>query len=436
MPQFRCWPGPTSAAWRTLRPHSLLRPTIRARCARSVTSSPTVRERGDAALRDLTERFDGCRLDDLRVPTAALDARPSTASPSDVRESLDYAHGEIAAYHAAQRSGGLHPRSRRHPPHRAGAYRCARAGCYVPGGRAAYPSSVLMTAVPARIAGVDEVVAVRAARPRRRGSRGDARGRGARRCRRGVPRRWRAGDRRDGLRHRVDSRGRRDRRSRQRVRGAGEARGRGRRRHRRLRRSVRGRDRRRRDRATRAGSPPTSSPRPSTVPGGAAILRHLGRRRSPTRSTARSRSCSPTRPDAPRSRRRSAPADASCSSTTSTPARAGDRRPRARAPRARVRRRREARRRSAQRRCDLRGPLRARRARRLPRRREPRAAHRAHARGSPARCGSTRSASTSHVVRRRRPPRSRASRRRSRRSRTWKASSSTPRVGARSGRSP
>jgi histidinol dehydrogenase len=115
-----------------------------------------VRTRGDDALRDLTERFDGCRIDELRVPaaemTAALDGLPT-----DVREALEYAQGEIAAYHAAQRSGGFTldrdgvRLTERVVP-------VARAGCYVPGGRAAYPSSVLMTAVPARIAGVDEVV--------------------------------------------------------------------------------------------------------------------------------------------------------------------------------------------------------------------------------------------------------------------------------------
>jgi histidinol dehydrogenase len=115
-----------------------------------------VRERGDAALRDLTERFDGCRLDDLRVPNAALAAALDSLA-SDVRDSLEYAHGEIGAYHAAQRIGGFTldrdgiRLTERVVP-------VARAGCYVPGGRAAYPSSVLMTAVPARIAGVDDVV--------------------------------------------------------------------------------------------------------------------------------------------------------------------------------------------------------------------------------------------------------------------------------------
>jgi histidinol dehydrogenase len=114
-----------------------------------------VRARGDAALRDLTERFDGCRVDDLRVPSANLTEALGGLS-NDVRDALEYAHGEVAAYHAAQRVGGFTldrdgvRLTERVVP-------VARAGCYVPGGRAAYPSSVLMTAVPARIAGVDEV---------------------------------------------------------------------------------------------------------------------------------------------------------------------------------------------------------------------------------------------------------------------------------------
>ena len=114
-----------------------------------------VRERGDAAVRDLTERFDGCRIDDLRVPTSELTEALGNLDRG-VRRALDDAHGRISAYHAAQRTDGftierdgLRLTERVVP--------VDRAGCYVPGGRATYPSTVLMTAVPARIAGVAEV---------------------------------------------------------------------------------------------------------------------------------------------------------------------------------------------------------------------------------------------------------------------------------------
>ena len=114
-----------------------------------------VRARGDAALRELTERFDGCEIDDLRVPTAEVRAALDAASP-ELRAALEYAAGEIVAYHEAQRTptvdlerGGVHLREVAIP--------VERAGLYVPGGRAAYPSTVLMTAMPARVAGVGEL---------------------------------------------------------------------------------------------------------------------------------------------------------------------------------------------------------------------------------------------------------------------------------------
>src|SRR4029078_10013061 len=62
-----------------------------------------VREGGDAALRDLTERFDGCRVDDLRVPAVAV-AAALDGLGSDVREGLADAHGESGADPRAQRT--------------------------------------------------------------------------------------------------------------------------------------------------------------------------------------------------------------------------------------------------------------------------------------------------------------------------------------------
>ncbi len=115
-----------------------------------------VRSRGDAALRDLTERFDGCRLDDLQVPAAELESA-LPAIPAELREALEYARDRIVAYHERQRlaaptpliDGGLQLREVVRP--------VERVGCYVPGGLATYPSTVLMTVIPARVAGVREI---------------------------------------------------------------------------------------------------------------------------------------------------------------------------------------------------------------------------------------------------------------------------------------
>ncbi|MGH9068374.1 MAG: histidinol dehydrogenase [Acidimicrobiales bacterium] len=115
-----------------------------------------VADRGDAAVRECTERFDGVAVDELAVPGEELSAALASV-PADLRAGLEAAHDAIADFHRHQvveiepyRRGGVAVTTLRRP--------VARAGCYVPGGRASYPSSVLMTAVPARVAGVAEVV--------------------------------------------------------------------------------------------------------------------------------------------------------------------------------------------------------------------------------------------------------------------------------------
>jgi histidinol dehydrogenase len=115
-----------------------------------------VRARGDDALRDYTERFDGVRLDDLRVADAALD-EALAGLPAEVVEALVTSRDAIADFHQTQRRGdhtyvrdGLVVEGRSIP--------VDRAGLYVPGGRGAYPSTVLMTAVPAQVAGVGSLV--------------------------------------------------------------------------------------------------------------------------------------------------------------------------------------------------------------------------------------------------------------------------------------
>jgi histidinol dehydrogenase len=107
----------------------------------------------------LTERFDGVHLDDLRVSAAAIDSAWEQ-TPAPLRAALELAHERIAAFHQLQiprdleRIGPFGERlGRRWRP-------VDRAGLYVPGGRAAYPSTVLMNAVPARVAGVERLVMV------------------------------------------------------------------------------------------------------------------------------------------------------------------------------------------------------------------------------------------------------------------------------------
>ncbi|MEM9131004.1 MAG: histidinol dehydrogenase [Actinomycetota bacterium] len=114
-----------------------------------------VRAEGDAALRRLTSRFDGVDLDELRVSTEALDAAVESLTP-ELRAAMEAAIDGIEAFHRHQR---LEPHTIERPGMTIVARQrpVRRAGLYVPGGRAEYPSTVLMTAVPARVAGVEEI---------------------------------------------------------------------------------------------------------------------------------------------------------------------------------------------------------------------------------------------------------------------------------------
>ncbi|MEM8705521.1 MAG: histidinol dehydrogenase [Actinomycetota bacterium] len=115
-----------------------------------------VADRGDAAVREFTERFDGVSLDSLIVPADELTASLDRIDP-DVRAALELAADRVASYHEAQMPNDVvveQPGVSIRGMHRA----VERAACYVPGGRAVYPSTVLMTAVPARVAGVEQIV--------------------------------------------------------------------------------------------------------------------------------------------------------------------------------------------------------------------------------------------------------------------------------------
>jgi histidinol dehydrogenase len=120
-----------------------------------------VRARGGVALANYTARFDKVALDPHTLAAPGIDIfEAAERCPTDVREALDFAAARIEAYHAHQRpadhsftdSAGLELGWR---------WTAIDAvGLYVPGGRASYPSSVLMNALPARVAGVSRLAMV------------------------------------------------------------------------------------------------------------------------------------------------------------------------------------------------------------------------------------------------------------------------------------
>ena len=120
-----------------------------------------VRAHGDVTLAEMTQRFDGFNLNNAgwQIDAAQCKAAYDALQP-DLRDALTLAAKRIEAYHTAQLPEDRDYRDSDHV--RLGARWSAvdAAGVYVPGGRAAYPSSVLMNAIPAKVAGVERIVMV------------------------------------------------------------------------------------------------------------------------------------------------------------------------------------------------------------------------------------------------------------------------------------
>jgi len=117
-----------------------------------------VRQRGDVAIREYTERFDGVDVPVLRVTPEEIEAAVATV-PLEFRDAIAVAASSIEAFHERQMprswfttEDGVFTGQKVTP--------LRRVGIYVPGGRACYPSSVLMNAIPAIVAGVDEIAMV------------------------------------------------------------------------------------------------------------------------------------------------------------------------------------------------------------------------------------------------------------------------------------
>ncbi|MEI8033412.1 MAG: histidinol dehydrogenase [Chlorobiaceae bacterium] len=143
------------------------RPALKKQLARSVSFQADVhavvdgilddvRQRGDSAVLDYTERFQGVRLSSMKVAPEEIDAAYSQAEP-EFLSVLEEAYGNIVRFHQHEveksffyeGEGGVLLGQRVSP--------MQRALLYVPGGRASYPSSLLMNAAPAQVAGVGEI---------------------------------------------------------------------------------------------------------------------------------------------------------------------------------------------------------------------------------------------------------------------------------------
>jgi histidinol dehydrogenase len=120
-----------------------------------------VRRRGDAAVLTYTQRFDGVRLTPrtLEVPAGAMIAAEA-ALPRDVLRALRLAARRITAFHRRQRQHSWSYRDASGALLGQQVRALDRVGVYIPGGTAAYPSSVLMNVIPAKVAGVSEVIGV------------------------------------------------------------------------------------------------------------------------------------------------------------------------------------------------------------------------------------------------------------------------------------
>ena len=122
-----------------------------------------VQAEGDDALRELGKRFDGWAPESgesFAVPSSEVAAAADRLQPAD-RAALEFAARRIRDFHERQ----VQPASLGSPGLKLLTRAVRRAGVYAPGGRAAYPSTVLMTAIPARVAGVSDLVLATPPRP-------------------------------------------------------------------------------------------------------------------------------------------------------------------------------------------------------------------------------------------------------------------------------
>jgi histidinol dehydrogenase len=120
-----------------------------------------VRAQGDTALFALTEQYDRFKVNaqNLQIPVERLESALKSI-PNEQRQSLQYAAGRIRDYHQHQLQESWQYQEQDGTVLGQKITPIKRVGLYVPGGKAAYPSSVLMNAIPAKVAGVEQLVMV------------------------------------------------------------------------------------------------------------------------------------------------------------------------------------------------------------------------------------------------------------------------------------
>jgi len=115
-----------------------------------------VKERGDSAVREYTARFDGVKIKELKVEPADVELAVQHA-PDGLKRALDEAAQNIRRFHGRQIRKSWFMRDKAGSRLGLKIQPIEKVGVYVPGGKAAYPSSVLMGVIPAQIAGVREI---------------------------------------------------------------------------------------------------------------------------------------------------------------------------------------------------------------------------------------------------------------------------------------
>lgn len=121
-------------------------------------------ENGDDALKDYEQRFDGVTIDNFKLAQADIDAAYEQLDPA-VKDALLLAKRNITSFHEKEKATGFIDAEQPGVLRGQKLLPLNRVGLYVPGGTAAYPSTLLMSALPAKIAGVNEVIMVTPPQP-------------------------------------------------------------------------------------------------------------------------------------------------------------------------------------------------------------------------------------------------------------------------------